>query len=112
MCTFLIIKHDFWLKGTSLPHSDSVGAFRMWKLGKGNLFAKMLKNFEKWRKHPCLENAVSVRNFKNPILPTPPYLGIINLIVNFSAIPTLDEKMALFTLTEEQRDVNSKIVDL
>ena len=41
----------------------------------------------------------------------PQYLGIINLNVNFGAISTLDEKVALFTQTEKQRDMNSKIAD-
>ena len=34
LCTFLIVKHDFWLNGISFPHSDRAGAFRMQKLGK------------------------------------------------------------------------------
>ena len=41
----------------------------------------------------------------------PRYLGIINLNVNFGALSTLDEKVALFTLTEKQRDMNIKIAD-
>ena len=41
----------------------------------------------------------------------PPYLGILNLNVNFGAISTMDGKVALFTQTEKLRDVNNKIAD-
>ena len=34
LCTFLIVKHDFWLNGTSFPYSDCAGAFKTQKLGK------------------------------------------------------------------------------
>ena len=66
-----MVKHDFWLNGTSFLQTDDAGALRMRKIGKGDLFAQMPLKLEKCRKYPCFENAVSERNFENPILPTP-----------------------------------------
>ena len=66
-----MVKHDFWLNGTSFPQTDSTWALRTWKIGKGDLFAKMPLKREKWQKYPCFENAVSEWNFKIPTLPTP-----------------------------------------
>ena len=34
LCTILTVKHDFWLNGTSFPHSDRAGALRTRKIGK------------------------------------------------------------------------------
>ena len=34
LCILKMVKHDFWLNGTSFPYSDRAGAFRTQKLGK------------------------------------------------------------------------------
>ena len=60
----LMVKYNFWLNETSFLQINGTEALRMWKIGKGELFAKMLENFEKWRKYPCFENAASDRNFE------------------------------------------------
>ena len=39
-----MIKHDFWLNGTSFPQIDGTKALSIQKLGKEDLFEKMPKN--------------------------------------------------------------------
>ena len=62
-----MVKYDFWLNETLFPQTDGIRALRMQKLGKRDLFAKMPLKHEKWQKYPYFENAVSERNFENPI---------------------------------------------
>ena len=50
---------------TSFSHSDDAGLFKMQKLGKGDLFAKMPENFENLRKYPYFDNVVLEQNIKN-----------------------------------------------
>ena len=50
-----MIKHDFWLNGTSFLQTDGTGAFRTQKLDKGDLFVKIPRNLKNDKITPALK---------------------------------------------------------
>ena len=95
-----MVKHDFLLNGTSFPQTDGTRAFRIQKLGKRDLVAKMPLEFGKWQKYSYFENVVSEQNFGISTHQSP-YLGVRYLNTNFGVILTLNKKVVQLTQTKE-----------